>query len=110
MKKLLIALAITLPFSVQAKEVSVGLEFCKPIHSLAETIMKQRQDGAPMVEMLEIINSSDNEATKPVVITMIEEAYDTPRYHTPENQIRAIQDFGNDTFKICMDAMKEDTK
>ena len=62
MKKLLIALAITLPFSVQANESSTALEFCKPLHNLAETIMERRQDGASMVEMLEIANSYVSDA------------------------------------------------
>ena len=49
MKKLVIALTIatTLPFTVQAKEDSVALEFCKPIHHLAETIMERDKRGRP---------------------------------------------------------------
>ena len=60
-----------------------------------------------MVKMLEIANSSDIEAIRPFTILMVEEAYVSPRYHTHENQQRAVQDFGNDNFKLCMDMMKE---
>ena len=110
MKKLLAAIMVTLPFTlnVQANEASTALEFCKPLHSLAETIMERRQEGASMVEMLEIANSSDGGTAKSLVILMVEEAYASTRYHTHENQRRAVQDFGNDTFKLCMDVMKGD--
>ena len=112
MKKLMIALTIaqTLSFSVQANDASVAMEICKPIHSLAQTIMERRQEGASMVEMLEIANSSDNESAKSFAILLVEEAYSSPRYHTRENQRRAVQDFGNENFKMCMDLMKENIK
>ena len=112
MKKLLIALTIasTLPFSVQANATSTALEFCKPIHSLAETITERRQEGASMVEMLGIANSSDMGEVKAFAILLVEEAYSSTRYHTRENQRRAVQDFGNENFMLCMDLMKENTK
>lgn len=112
MKKLLIALTITatLPISVQANDASDAMKICKPIHSLAQTIMERRQEGASMVEMLEIANTSDNESANTFAILLVEGAYSSPRYHTRENQRRAAQDFGNENFKLCMDIMKENTK
>ena len=106
MKRLMITLSLALPFSVQA-DTSVALEFCKPIHGLAETIMERRQEGVSMVKMLEIANPSDGGSIKELSISLVEEAYSSPRYHTPENQQRAVQDFGNEKFKMCMDFMKE---
>lgn len=109
MKKLWSALVIatTLPFSAQANDTSVALEMCKPIHRLAETIMERRQEGTSLVKMLEIANSSDMEGVKAFAILMVEEAYASTRFHTRENQLRAVQDFGNDNFKLCMELMKE---
>ena len=108
MKKLLAAVLLALPFTVQAEDTS--MQWCKPVHKLSETIMESRQKGVSMVDILEMAETVESENLKNLAISIVEEAYDSTRYHTRENQLRAIQDFGNDMFMICMKASKGNEK
>lgn len=108
MKKLLAAVLLALPFTVQAEDISMQL--CKPVHKLSETIMEGRQKGASMVVMLEMAEAVESENLKNLAISIVEEAYESNRYVTEEMQRRAIQDFGNDMFMVCMEASKGNGK
>lgn len=105
MKKLLAAIVITLPFTlnVQAKEEKdFGMIMCKPMHGLAEAIMANRQKGVSIVKMRELTGNTEIEFITTFSTYMINKAYDSPRFHTKENQHRATQDFANDMFMECM--------
>lgn len=110
MKKLITMIALTLPFTVQAQEVNPNMEICKAIHSLAETIMERRQEGMSIVKMLEVAGNSDNGFVRSFSELMVKDTFDSTRYHSPELQQRAVQDFGNDMFLLCMDVMEGEGK
>lgn len=95
MKKLIIALAFMATTTAQAETI------CESYSGLAETIMDGRQTGTPMAAMIAIV-SDDAYATH-----MVRTAYDQPRWHTGENQQRAIEDFRDAVYLECYKAVEK---
>ncbi|MDZ4760908.1 MAG: hypothetical protein SGJ21_07540 [Alphaproteobacteria bacterium] len=73
---------------------------CKDIESLASRIMKVRQSGRLMSEALEQYTKGRGSSI-PFIESMVEEAYEQPRFSVPENQERAVVDFQNEQFLFC---------
>lgn len=67
---------------------------CTMVSSLARSVMKSRQDGANMAEMMEGANE--------VLRRLAVEAYSQPRYSSPEYIQKAIDDFSNDAYLACV--------
>ena len=40
-----------------------------------------------------------------LMLAIVQEAYDVPRFSTPRYQNNAVRDFENDVFAICMENM-----
>lgn len=95
MKKLLIVLALTAAATAQAETI------CEAYSGLAETIMDSRQSGTSMAAMIAIV-SDDAYATH-----MVRTAYEQPRWHTGENQQRAIEDFRDEVYLECYKAVEK---
>lgn len=77
------------------------LAACNSISSLAETIMKQRQNGAPMSEMMRIAGEAGGAIGK-VGEELVIMAYDKPRYTTENYQQRVIEDFRDSAHLECV--------
>lgn len=77
------------------------LAVCNSISSLAETIMKQRQNGAPMSEMMRIAGEAGGALGK-VGEELVIMAYEKPRYRTENYQQRAIEDFRDSAHLECV--------
>lgn len=90
MKKLIIALAV-----MAATTTAQAETMCETYSGLAETIMDGRQTGTPMATMIAIV-SDDAYATH-----MVRTAYEQTRWHTGENQQRAIEDFRDAVYLEC---------
>ena len=73
---------------------------CPIIGELAETVMRNRQNGVSLSEMMGVANNADG-VLQPVIREMVLEAYDGPRYSVPDNQDEAVQDFRNDIELVC---------
>lgn len=69
-------------------------EYCKLTAEAAGYIMVARQRGKDLAEVMEAAESAEMKA-------FAVEAYESPRYRTPEHQKRAIEDFRNDAFLKC---------
>lgn len=72
---------------------------CEQIGELAESIMRNRQQGASMSRMMQIADG--NELVRMIVM----EAYNLPRMSVPANQQREIADFRNEIELQCYQAL-----
>ena len=95
MKKILLALTLTLTLpTFAAAEVPMS-EFCPKIAQLSRSVMTARQAGVPMRKVMEI-------AENPVTVSMVTEAYGQSVYNTPEIKERVIQDFEDQGYMKCV--------
>ena len=76
-------------------------EYCDVIGNLAESIMKNRQNGTSMASVMKTASES-----KSSVVEVMEElviiAYDIPRYSTENMQLITIGDFRDDVYLECV--------
>ncbi len=79
-------------------------EDCALMGELATTIMRGRQSGVPLTEMMRAGTQSDNPVANDLTRKMILAAYDLPRYSSDGMQARAVTDFANDVVLICYQA------
>jgi hypothetical protein len=88
MKNLLLTIAVCAfitPAAAQAEEHELTA-LCPVIGTLAESIMRNRQDGIAMSAAL-------NASPLPLAQTMVTMAYGETRWHTASSKARAVQDF-----------------
>lgn len=64
--------------------------------------MLNRQQGAPMAEMMEIANRAQPEEVRQVAVGLVMAAYERGQYTTPEIRDRQIREFENDSYLTCM--------
>lgn len=98
MKKILIIAALLAASTATHAEKASVLDSCTVIGQSATSIMKARQRGVNMAQLLGDIKGSS------ILTKLIEMAYDQPRYSTEENTQREIEDFTNDVINGCMKA------
>lgn len=96
MKTLLLATALLLSANVSAKTY----EQCKMVTSVAESVMKARQSGASLDQVMEVAVSQNMESDLTPIIML---AYDVPRYGTESYQVGAVNDFKSKILKVCME-------
>jgi hypothetical protein len=75
-------------------------ELCRVMAEGAESIMSQRQAGQSMSVLMDRM-SGDNMMAN-FFETLIIDAYDRPRYSTDSMVSRAIEDFKNDAYLLCV--------
>lgn len=98
-KKILVI--VCLVFSIQAQAEPVD---CKGISELAETMMQLRQTGVPMSRVHDLITKDFDPVLQEIATTMLQLAYEKPRYSSVEYKKRAITDFGSEWFLQCLKA------
>lgn len=98
MKTKLIAIAISLMFTSVSYAEDVN-EVCGILHETATMVMKMRQEGAPMPQMMQL---SDSDLARAIV----QEAYEEPQYHSDEVKARSIQNFANKIAASCYKALQ----
>jgi len=72
---------------------------CKMDAQVAASVMKGRQKGVPMAEMMDVVtkNTTNEAAAEALVIA----AYERPRYGSNEMRQRSVEDFHNDFYLAC---------
>lgn len=78
--------------------------FCQQLGELAKGVMRNRQIGVNMSDMMKIADSGRPEG--PVLRNLIIMAYDKPQYSTDSMQASAIQEFANEIQLTCYKAQK----
>ena len=104
MRKLIIALAVSLSFSSVAQK-SDYFDRCIVIASLGKTVMQVRQNGVLMADMITLAKESEPEWRKPL-LALTKIAYQQPIYYTQRIRDRAVSDFQYLSFKHCSDHME----
>lgn len=92
MKKLLLALALTVAIPAQASSYS----YCVSIQQVARATMSAYQTGVPKSQLLEIANS-------PTTYRIVFDATSRYRFLTEEFRQQAATDFGVEYFAMCLD-------
>ena len=100
MKTTLIALTM-----LAISSTAQSSELCMGINALAESAMKSRQAGVSAAKMMSI---EYHESIRDIAHLMIEGAYKMPRYRTDDSQQRAITEFANVWFILCLNTMDEE--
>lgn len=81
--------------SPQPPQSNTKEETCNNVSTLAHNVMKGRQTGMALSEMMK--HSQGEDWIKELMI----DAYDEPRYSTPEYQQRTITEFANTYYLRC---------
>lgn len=80
-------------------------DICAEIGELAQTIMKGRQSGAVMSEMIAAATRIDGpQPMKDLAVAMIREAFVTPQFSVDENRVEAALQFRNANELACYQA------
>ena len=75
---------------------------CKSTAGAAKAIMTNRQRGVAMTEMMDKVVSPAEPAIKDIVKAFVIDAYNRPRYDTPEYQQKSVLDFENHAYLTCI--------
>lgn len=97
MKKIFVLLiAISLSFATTDAEV------CKTIANDAKMIMSARQNGAPITVIYDVIEKQEDKNIKELFFNIMNDAYSTPKFITPEVKRNTINEFYNKWFYRCI--------
>lgn len=97
--RLMVSISLSvLALGVQAEEPVKLTDRCKTWSGMAETIMKARQVGAPMSELMDAAEEANSEAMKKIVIM----AYEKPRFSAEEVQKRSTDEFRDEIYLACI--------
>lgn len=101
MKKFIVAaLFVT---SATAAMADDSHEYCTSIGTLAEVVMAYRQSGITAMDMHNTLGKS----ASPLTASIIEAAFNEPRFSTESYRREAISEFVSTWFMACMKAERE---
>lgn len=102
MKKLLFV-SLALLAAVGCKPaVAIDNIDCLAISSLAETAMKNRQDGIKLADQLAVLSKGEERtSTTEVIEAVVVAAYTVDRFHGKENQDWAVQSYSEQVYVSC---------
>jgi hypothetical protein len=83
-------------FTVSANKES---NLCSEYSALAREIMKSRQNNVPIEKVYEILK--DNKLS----IELLKKAHKEPLWATDSNKQKAINEFSNDVFMLCLESL-----
>lgn len=87
-----------------ASDKQENKDFCTYIYDAANQIMSARQSGVPMPKLMQIIRKSGGQKIDEDMVT---EAYEVSRFSTEEYAKRAISDFSDAWYLLCIKANKK---
>lgn len=103
-KAIAISAMLAAPAMAQGNDNSDAVEVCTAMHGLAETIMEHRQTpGASVAESMRLAQGAD-ELIRPVAEAFVMMAFDEPAWSSERVQRRAVAEFANRAFMMCMAA------
>lgn len=98
MKKLLIASVLALTSTLSQANTIPGLpdDICLTVNDISSAIMEARQLGIPAQKAVEV--SGEDE----LILYFIQEAYEEPKWYSPELQQQAITEFSSRKYLECL--------
>jgi len=105
MKKTLAILiaAVVIPASAIAEQNAKKVDFCARLSKTAVKVMRMRQDGRPMSELMQIADKNG-----PLYVHIVKTAYATPRRYAEENKQTEVEDFENEIFSECLTILEKE--
>jgi len=79
-------------------------EMCTDMSELAASIMKARQQGASMSLVISAATKNLDDATSAAIREIVIDAYNAKRWHSESIQKRAIDDYRNKIFLLCINS------
>ena len=95
MKTIFAAVAVSLMMS-PAVAATAAEDTCTAVGKIAIASMTARQDGIPLLQMLEITSGS------PLARTIVLEAYGKPKFNTKKAKLDYTIEFGNVFMLTCL--------
>jgi len=100
------SIVLSAALALGASNVQAGMggshKDCKALQETAETIMEARQEGHRMSALMEW--AQHNDATvEAYQEALVKDAYNVPNYSSDRYQRKAIRDFGNEVYKVCIE-------
>ncbi|VVP25932.1 hypothetical protein PS876_04081 [Pseudomonas fluorescens] len=95
-------MALTVSNVFAAKPSDETLSYCTSVSEMAGSIMKSRQNEVSMAKLMKA--TAEDQATDALGAEVIKDAYSTSAFRTEENQKRAVSQFENKWFMICLKA------
>jgi hypothetical protein len=99
MKKFIVIVMLLFSTTAFADEV------CESLRKVAEQIMKNRQIGVPINEMIEVADNN-HPKVKEILKALIIDAYGSPKFNTPKVINEAVNEFGNKVYVDCVKARR----
>lgn len=112
MKKITLIGLLYLPILALAKPVqpvsdNVHEQNCRNIMEIANVIMQQKQNGAPLIQALEAndyaLKNNPNKNMQKVTNLIIRDAYEQPNYSTPSIKQEQLNEFSAKYYLGCME-------
>lgn len=97
-----VALALSANNALAAKPSDETLSYCTSVSEMANSIMKNRQNEVSMAKMMKA--TGGDPAIDALGAEIIKDAYSTSAFRTEENQKRAVSEFENKWFSLCLKA------
>lgn len=95
-------LLLALPALISAQAFGADkVAECEQMDSMAESVMKARQNGIPMSKLYKIAVKGDD-YTSAIYKMLIDGAYKETRFGSPEYQEKAVVDFRDLIFQACI--------
>lgn len=98
----MVALVLSTGIALAAKPSDETLSYCTSVSEMAASIMKNRQNEVSMAKMMKA--SAGDPSVDALGAEVIKDAYSTSAFRTEENQKRAVSEFENKWFSICLKA------
>ena len=102
MKKIITIAALLFSVSAFADKKEGGTDLCKTFSSIAVQIMTARQQGVPMVDVLEIAAQGKSKEFNTLAKKLVVSAYEQPRFMTQQNVQRSIDKFRDQVTLDCV--------
>ena len=105
MKKTLAILiaAVVIPASAIAEQNEKKVDFCARLSKTAGKVMRMRQDGRPMADLMRIAEKDGQ-----LYVHIVKTAYATPRRYADENKQTEVEDFENEIFAECLTILEKE--
>lgn len=87
--------------ALAAKPSDETLSYCKTLAEMAGSIMKNRQDEVPLAERMKVISGGEPDLNE-LGAVIIKDAYSTSALRTDEDQKRAVSEFKEKWFSLCV--------
>lgn len=95
--------AVAIPVSAIAGTNAKKIDFCARLSKTAGKVMRMRQEGRPMSDLMKIADKNG-----PLYVHIVKIAYETPRCYADENKQTEIEDFENEIFLECIKSLEKE--